>query len=30
LEIARLVGDGLSNPAIASALFISALSVKLE
>src|SRR5262249_49405627 len=28
LEVARLVADGLSNPAIASALFISAPTVK--
>ena len=28
LEVARLVADGLSNPAIASALFISVLTVK--
>lgn len=28
LEVARLVADGLSNPAIASALFISVPTVK--
>jgi DNA-binding NarL/FixJ family response regulator len=28
LEVARLVADGLSNPAIASALFISVATVK--
>jgi DNA-binding NarL/FixJ family response regulator len=28
LEVARLVADGMSNPAIASALFISVATVK--